>query len=139
MAIPFGFQPVGAAIIADDLPADRVRSTVLAARWSAPVALSATHVGGPHPPSRRLSSDSERDSINTLRRSVSGILISCLVTAGSAFVIAVVIAIVDIYVSGHNLEPTHWPVIREWLFGGSLIVVFLTTLFVSLKMMSARS
>ncbi len=52
---------------------------------------------------------------------------------------AVIIAIVDIYVSGHNLGPTHWPAIREWLFRGSLIVVFLTTLFVSLKVTSARS
>ena len=108
------------------------------ARWPAGVGLCYTSWRA-SPTARRLSSDTEGESINTLRTSVSGILISCLVAAGSAVVITVIIAIVDIYVSGHNLEPTHWPVIKEWLFRGSLIVLFLTTLFVSLTVTSARS
>lgn len=50
-----------------------------------------------------------------------------------------IIAPPGIYLPGHTLAPTHWPVLREWLCRGSLIAVFLTTLFASLKLTSDRS
>ncbi|MDZ4259859.1 MAG: hypothetical protein U0974_10930 [Gemmatimonadales bacterium] len=54
-------------------------------------------------------------------------------------VVAVVIAILDLYLSGHGMEPPHWHTIREWLFMGFLVAVFFTTLLVSLKVAASRS
>lgn len=85
------------------------------------------------------SSDGEGGSISLFRRIVGSILISCLVTVGAAAVFVVLIAILDLYLSGHRMEPPHWTAIREWLFIGSLVAVFSTTLLVLLKVAPNRS
>lgn len=72
-------------------------------------------------------------------RIIGGIVVACVVTAGAAGVVALLIAILDIYLSGHSMEPPHWSAIREWLFMGSLVAVFSTTLFVILKVARSRS
>lgn len=84
-------------------------------------------------------STNRSDNITSPRQIIGGILISCLVTAAAAVVVAVIIAILDMYLSGHNMEPPHWLAIREWLFRGSLTAVFFTTLFVALKVAPNRS
>lgn len=70
---------------------------------------------------------------------VASILVSCLVTAGSAVVMAIIIAVVDMYLSGHAMTPKNWLSMREWAFRGSLVVVFVITLVVSLKTRSSHS
>lgn len=72
-------------------------------------------------------------------RVVASILVSCLVTAGSAVVVTIIIAVVDMYLSGHSMTPKNWLSIREWAFRGSLVFVFVITLVVSLRARSSQS
>lgn len=72
-------------------------------------------------------------------RVIASILVSCLVTAGATVVVAIIIAVMDMYLSGHDMTPKNWLSIREWAFRGSLVFVFLITLIVSLKARSSHS